>query len=104
MIIALLALVVSLPIFAAVLVSFASRREEAQWSLSRPAQGPGRAAARRLLSFESTIEDWPQSRARAMARTAEQLEQPEQMQPEQMRPESGMSAQADTSVPQLTPT
>lgn len=51
--------VVSMPIVAIVVVSLASRREEAEWSLGEPAQGRVQAAARRLLDFHSDDPAWP---------------------------------------------
>jgi hypothetical protein len=55
MIIALfvIAVVVSMPIAAVVVVSMASRREESAWSLGGPARGQVQAAARRILDFRS---------------------------------------------------
>jgi hypothetical protein len=53
------------PIAAVLLVSLASRREEADWSLSgAPAGGPVRAAARRVLNFGSDELEWPVPRGR----------------------------------------
>lgn len=61
MIIALfvLAAVVSTPIVATVVVSMASRREDADMSLGGPAQGMVQAAARGLLDFHSDDPAWP---------------------------------------------
>lgn len=55
MIIALfiIAAVVSMPIAATVVVSIASRREDAAWSLGQPPQGLVQAAARRVLDFST---------------------------------------------------
>jgi len=54
-----LALVLSVPVAAAVLVSVASRREDREWTLAGPAPGPARAAARRIVAFHSESMDWP---------------------------------------------
>lgn len=55
MIIALLVIasVVSVPIAAIVIVSLASRREDAVWSLGQPPQGMVQAIARRVLDFST---------------------------------------------------
>lgn len=60
-----IALVVSCaPIAAVVLVSVASRCEDARWSLNgAPAPGPVRAAARRILDFYSEEIEWPRPRS-----------------------------------------
>jgi hypothetical protein len=60
MIIAVLVIgiVVSMPIVAAVVVSVASRREEAALSLRGPAPGVVQAAARRILDFHSEDPGW----------------------------------------------
>jgi hypothetical protein len=55
----IIAAVVSLPMAAIVVVSIASRREDAAWSLGGPARGPVQAAARRLLDFHSEDPAWP---------------------------------------------
>jgi hypothetical protein len=59
MIIALfiIAAVVSMPIAATVVVSIASRREDAAWSLGQPPQGLMQAAARRVLDFSTECPD-----------------------------------------------
>ena len=49
----IIAAVVSMPVAAVVVVSLASRREDAAWSLGESAQGGVQAAARRLLDFHS---------------------------------------------------
>ncbi|MGO9082760.1 MAG: hypothetical protein ACLQDY_27650 [Streptosporangiaceae bacterium] len=54
------ATVLSVPILAAVLVAVASRREDRAWSLSGPARGPLRAAARRIVGFHSEGIEWLQ--------------------------------------------
>src|SRR5215472_15088920 len=55
MIIALfvIASVLSLPIAAIVIVSLASRREDAAWSLGQPPRGMVQAVARRVLDFST---------------------------------------------------
>src|SRR5215469_14188224 len=61
MIIALfiIAALASVPIAATVVVSIASRREDAAWSLGGPAPGAVQAAARRLLDFHTEDPAWP---------------------------------------------
>jgi hypothetical protein len=54
-----LAVVLGVPVAVAVLVSVASRREDREWTLARPAPGPARAAARRIVAFHSEGTDWP---------------------------------------------
>lgn len=62
--------VVSMPIVAIVVVSMASRREEAAWSLGEPVQGTVQTAARRLLDFHSEDPSWPRPRNCGPARPA----------------------------------
>ena len=52
------AAVVSMPIAAIVIVSMASRREDAAYSLGDPAPGLVQAAARRLLDFHTEDPAW----------------------------------------------
>ena len=48
------------PIVAIALVSVASRREDAEWTLNgATSPGPARAAARRVLDFSSEEPEWP---------------------------------------------
>ncbi len=70
MIIALfvIAVVVSMPIIAAVLVSVASRREESARSLCEPAPGVVQAAARRIVGFRSQEPGWPLPKSRDQRR------------------------------------
>lgn len=55
----IIAVVMSMPIAAVVVVSMASHREDAAWSLGEPAPGMVQAAARRLLDFHSEDPAWP---------------------------------------------
>ena len=55
----IIAAVVSVPIAAVVVVSVASHREDAAWSLGEPARGLVQATARRLLDFHSEDPAWP---------------------------------------------
>lgn len=55
----IIAAVASMPIAAVVVVSMASHREDAAWSLGEPARGVVQAAARRLLDFRSEDPAWP---------------------------------------------
>jgi hypothetical protein len=56
----IVAVVVSLPVAAIVLVSLASRREDRKLSLGRPAGGRLAQTARRILDFSTeTSSGWP---------------------------------------------
>jgi len=68
----IIAVVVSMPIVAVVLVSMASRREEMAWSLGDPAPGAVQAAARRIVDFHTDCPGElirPAGQDRARART-----------------------------------
>ena len=52
------AAITSTPIFAIVLVSVASRREDRAWTLAGPPPSPAQAGARHLVSFHSAGVDW----------------------------------------------
>jgi hypothetical protein len=54
-----MAIVVSSPLAAAVLVSIASRREDRAQTLARCPGGPFRASARRVVGFRSDTSDRP---------------------------------------------
>jgi hypothetical protein len=54
-----MAIVVSCPLAAAVLVSIASRREDRAQTLARCPGGPFRASARRVVGFRSDTSDGP---------------------------------------------
>jgi hypothetical protein len=66
------AMVVSAPIFAALVVSIASRREDENWSLGEPARTRVQAVARRIVAFDADSIDWPQSKARQQAKALQQ--------------------------------
>lgn len=66
----IMAAVVSLPIAAVVVVSMASHREDAAWSLGEPAQGVAQTAARRLLDFHSEDPALPLPKNYGQARPA----------------------------------
>jgi len=51
----ILAIIVSMPIVAIVLVTVASKREDAAGTLGGPARGPVQMAARQVLDFQSDI-------------------------------------------------
>jgi hypothetical protein len=55
----IIAAVVSMPMAAIVVVSIASRREDAAWTLGKPAPGTVQSAARRLLDFHTEDPAWP---------------------------------------------
>jgi hypothetical protein len=59
MFLVLATVVASAPMVLVVLVSIASRREDAAYSLGGPAPGPVQAAARRILDFQSEDDNWP---------------------------------------------
>jgi hypothetical protein len=63
----ILAVVVSMPIAAVVLVSIASRREDSAWSLAEAPRGAGQAAARRILDFHTEKTSLPVSKERELA-------------------------------------
>ncbi len=63
----LAAVVVSAPMAAALLVSVASRREDAAWSLGKPPRSWLEAAARRVVAFDADSIDWPRSKAQHLA-------------------------------------
>jgi len=48
----------SAPVFAVVVVSVASRREDRAWTLAGPPPGPAQAMARYLVYFHSVGVDW----------------------------------------------
>jgi hypothetical protein len=66
-----IAVVVSMPIVATVIVSIASRREDAAFSLAEPARGAIRGAARQIVAFHTDEAELPRPvhlrRARAEA-------------------------------------
>ena len=64
------AAVVGLPIVATVVVSIASRREDAAWSLGQPPQGMVQAAARRVLDFSTECPSLQLSKTCSQARPA----------------------------------
>jgi hypothetical protein len=61
------ALVVSAPIFAALIVAVASRREDRNWSLDQPPLGPVELIARRIVAFNADSIVWPRSKAQVLA-------------------------------------
>ncbi len=65
------ALAVSSPIFAAFIVSIASMREDARWSLGRPPSNLLDGIARRIVGFDADSIDWPRSKARVQAEKAQ---------------------------------
>jgi hypothetical protein len=71
MIIAMLviAVVVTMPIVATVVVSVASRREDKAWSLPDPAESIVQAAARRIVDFHSEAPGWPLPRSYGQVRS-----------------------------------
>jgi hypothetical protein len=73
------AILCSAPIAAALVVSVASRREEANWSLGGPAQSLLEATARRIVGFHADSVDWPVSRARWLAQAQQRASLPEQI-------------------------
>jgi hypothetical protein len=55
----IMAVVVSMPMVAIVVVSMASHREDAAYSLGGPPQGMVQAVARRVLDFHTEDPAWP---------------------------------------------
>ncbi|HXP19131.1 MAG TPA: hypothetical protein VN840_05740 [Streptosporangiaceae bacterium] len=66
-------IIVSAPIAAAVLVSVASRREDAACSLGGPPPGPACATARRIVDFHTRGMDWPRRGDRGQAPDSDRL-------------------------------
>jgi hypothetical protein len=62
--------IVAAPIVSAVIVSLASRREDARWTLSTPVRGRLEAAARRIVGFSFQGDNWPQGRDTSTQPTA----------------------------------
>jgi hypothetical protein len=60
----------SVPIILAALVSVASRREDRAWTLTEPAAGAARSAARRLVGLRSRNAEWLQRAGRRDRRRA----------------------------------
>lgn len=58
------AVAVCVPIILAALVSVASRREDRAWTLTEPAAGAARSAARRLVGLRSRNAEWLQQAGR----------------------------------------
>jgi hypothetical protein len=71
-----IAAVVSIPIAAAFVVSIASHREEAAWSLGGPPRGLIDAIARRIVGFHNDSIIWPVSKARSLAEFEERMRMP----------------------------
>jgi uncharacterized membrane protein len=68
------AIAVCVPLVLVAFVSVASRREDRAWTLTEPARGAGRSAARRVLGLRSRNAEWLQragrrDRRRAVAQT-----------------------------------
>ena len=77
LILCIAAMVVGAPIAAALIVTVASRREDANWSLGRPARGPLEAVARRIVAFDADSIDWPRSKAQMQAEISARSLMPE---------------------------
>jgi hypothetical protein len=76
-IICIIALAVSSPIFAAFIVSIASMREDANWSVGRPATNRLDGIARRIVAFNADSIIWPRSKAQVQAEKAQRALIPE---------------------------
>ncbi len=62
-------MVTCVPIAAAVVVTVASRREDADWTLNgAAAPGPARGLARQILDFHSEVPEWPRPKNHARIR------------------------------------
>jgi hypothetical protein len=64
------AIAVCVPLILIALVSVASRREDRAWTLTEPAPGAARSAARRLLGLGSRNAEWLQRAGRRDRRRA----------------------------------
>jgi hypothetical protein len=76
------ALAVSSPIFAAFIVSVASKHEDARWSLGRPPSNALNAIGRRIVAFDADSIVWPRSKAHMQAERAQRAVMPEPNEPE----------------------
>ena len=63
--------VCTIPFLAAAIVSVASKREDAAWSLGLPAGNPVDAAARRIVDFHTELSRVPATKEQALARDAD---------------------------------
>jgi hypothetical protein len=81
-VICIVALAVSSPIFAAFIVSVASRREDANWSVGRPPSNRLDAIARRIVAFDADSIVWPRTKAQVQAEKATRQRMPERIEPE----------------------
>lgn len=73
----IVALAVGSPILAAWIVSVASRREDAHWSLGRPPSSLLDGIARRIVAFDNDSIVWPRSKAHVQAEKAQRALIPE---------------------------
>lgn len=64
------AIATSVPLILVALVSVASRREDHAWTLTEPAPGAARSAARRLVGLRSRDAEWLQQAGRRDRRRA----------------------------------
>jgi hypothetical protein len=64
------AIALCVPLILVVFVSVASRREDRAWTLTEPAPGTARSAARRLLGLRSRNAEWLQRAGRRDRRAA----------------------------------
>jgi hypothetical protein len=72
---------VSSPMVAALIVSIASRREDANWSLGGPARSSLEEAARRIVAFDNDSIHWPRSKALMQRAAALRRDLPEAIEP-----------------------
>ena len=70
-VIGIAAVFVSAPIVATIVVAVASRREDRNWSLGRPARSPMDDVARRIVAFDADSIEWPRSKAQVQTEAAQ---------------------------------
>jgi hypothetical protein len=68
---------VGAPLVAVLVVSVASRREDAYWTLGKPARSALEAAARRIVAFDADSIEWPRSKAHVQAQLRIRILMPE---------------------------
>jgi|HubBroStandDraft_2_1064218.scaffolds.fasta_scaffold366835_2 hypothetical protein len=72
---------VSSPMVAALIVSIASRHEDANWSLGGPARSSLDEVARRIVAFDNDSIVWPRSKAHEQLAAALRRDLPETIEP-----------------------
>jgi hypothetical protein len=75
------AMAVASPIAAAVVVSIASRREDARWSVGLPPSDSLERLARRIVAFDADSIVWPRSKAQVQMEASLRRPRPEAIEP-----------------------